>query len=107
MQLLKHTWERICVGRKTGLSFEALFCVCVCVCNKDSSQFHRRTLANWEGGICCGFDLVVRAIHLFLGLWICETEQLEEKVMLFNHVFSEEFAVQKTNYIFFSILIFL
>lgn len=66
--------------------------VCACMC-ATQSQFHRRTLANWEGRICFYFDLVVRAIHLFFGLWISETERLEEEVMLFSQVLFEEFAV--------------
>lgn len=71
-------------------------CVCVVVracMSVTQSQVHRWTLANWEGRICFYFDLVVRAIRLLFGLWICETERLEEKVMVFSQVLFEEFAM--------------
>lgn len=51
------------------------------VYNKEPSRLHMRTLADWEGRICFGFDLAVRgfSVQSLFGLWICETERLEAR----------------------------
>lgn len=56
-------------------------CVHVFVYNKEPSRLHMRTLADWEGRICFGFDLAVRgfSVQSLFGLWICETERLEAR----------------------------
>lgn len=35
------------------------------VYNKEPSRLHMRTLANWEGRVCFGFDFVVRGFFPF------------------------------------------
>ena len=51
------------------------------VYNKEPSRLHMRTLADWEGGICFGFDFAVRgfSVQSLFGLWICETVRLEAR----------------------------
>lgn len=92
VQPLKHTWERIGV----------CMCVRVFVCNKDLSRLHRRTLANWEGRVCFGFEWAVWELFPFtcsLDFGYAKLNSWRQGKVLWPRPFWE-YAAQNTCYIF-------